>query len=113
MNPDPDGIPDAYEVAEAVEETARALAKQPFVNRSLSLLGMLVVAMVGAPLLIVLTLVWGLLAGPVIDHLLPAEGDAGALTLILWFGPPLIALFLILRWGLVHLPPKVRRYFTS
>jgi hypothetical protein len=49
----------------------------------------------------------------VIDHLLPAEGDAGALTLILWFGPPLIALFLILRWGLVHLPPKVRRYFTS
>ena len=106
-------MPGAVEIAEAVEDAARVVVRQPIVNRSLSLLGMVAVALVAAPLLIILTLLWGFIALPVIGLVLPPEAETEALTLLITFGPPLVIVFLLLRWGLVHLPPNVRRYLTS
>jgi len=120
MDTEQDGLPDEYEILEAAEDAVRAIPEAPIVKRGLSFLGIAVVAVIGVPLLLVFTAVWALLAGPLIDVVLPPGGqgapDGGVATVAVFalsIGPPLVALFLVLRWGLNHLPPRLRRYFTT
>lgn len=111
MDPHPDHVSDEDDFSQALGEAAREVI-EPIAYRGRTMLGITRVALVGAPLLIILTMGWAFLAGPVIDFVFPPGGGTAALSLVLAFGPPLVGLFLILRWLLFHSPPNVRRFFT-